>query len=258
MKHFCLLLGLYLYTHQLVLAQNEMDSTNVNTEEDSIVYIDVTPVIIKKTIEEEEVIFNNWYLDASMGTFLHSNKHCVCTDFVEYKNAINKQIEPILGNTFNLNLMYRPKKSNLIFLVGFSTSHFKDRYTEDSSNLISKNKYNYADVRIGSGYWVNRKKKVSLLVSFSFITSRLLNQMGTTLDYKDPLKEYTLVEADRSADWVLSGKLGAKIIFLTNKQMKLFIEPYSQVNFTSVLKYKAHYYQRRWGNGLNLGTIFVF
>jgi len=258
MKKSYLIFCFFYFISQSAISQKGLDSLDINLEQDSIVYIEKAPVIIQRTIEEEEVVFNNWYVDVSVGSFMHSNYHSICSNFNAYKSAMNHQFKPILGNGLGLNIMYRPERSNILFSVGVSTTHFKEKYSKDSATFKSKNKYDYVDVRIGAGYWFSRKKNISLLVAVSLVTSKLINQAGTTLDYVDPTKEYRLEEINRSADWVLSGKLGTKIIFLNNKRLKFYIEPFSQVNFTSILRYNLNYYQRRWGNGVNLGTIFVF
>lgn len=240
-------------------AKGQQDSIQV-VEEDSVVYVYEPPVVIQKTVHQKEEVYDNWFLEFSASSFIHSNKHVLCEECYPYVKRIGESIKPIFGKNVGLKIVYKSNQSKIIYSLGISYTSFAEKFehTDDSFKTVkSLNKYNYVDFKLGTGYWINRKGNISFIVNGDLIFSKLVKRAGYTFDYFELSKPITVKDANREAAWVLGGRLGFKAVFFNNKRIKIFIEPYTQVNFTSVLRYRAHYYQRRWANGLGAGIIYV-
>ena len=243
----------------IVNAQSETLSID---EEDSIVYISEAPVIINKSITHKQEVYKSWFVEVYGSLFSHENSYCTCEKLISYKTEMKKSNNSGLGNGLGFSIMNVSNKRRLVYSFGIATSSFHENFKQqkdDSSLVVSfKNKYNYLDFSLGLGYWLRRKKEyVSVLIDAKLIGSKLMLSSGNTIDYKDVYKILTNGEANRDASWVLSGLAGIKIIALNNKRIKVFAEPFTRVNFTSVLDYKKHYYQRRWAYGVSIGIIYT-
>jgi hypothetical protein len=251
------LIVLFLQSY-LLFAQK--DSDTINSDEDSIVYVYEAPLIIKKNITHKEEVYNSWFLDFFASSFSHSNVHRLCAACSDYKKEIGKSVNPVLDYGMGATITYLPEKRKILFATGLNYSSFHEnfKHQKDSTGIItSKNKYNYLDLNIGMGYWFLRKKKISFIVNGKIIISKLLLSQGNTLDYSDFSNVLSNAEAKRDANWLLSGKLGLKMIFFNDKRMKIFVEPFTRTNFTSVLSYKKNYYLMRWAKGLEFGLMYV-
>jgi hypothetical protein len=236
----------------------QSDSTSAEEEDDSVVYIYETPLIIKQTVEQKEEIYQKWFFELGGSGFKFTNDHLLCNQFTSYKNTIEQCTKPIGGYTIGGTLIYNPK--NISYSLGASYSSYLERFSKTSDSIVKGiNQYNYIDLSGNLGIWIFRKQKyVSLLVNGGVMLSRLVSSKGYTIDYVDLTKVITDKSAGRDALWVGSTKFGLKMIFLNNKPIKIFIEPYTRVNFTSVLSYKDNYYLRRWAYGVQAGVIYTF
>jgi hypothetical protein len=238
-------------------AQND----SINYDEDSIVYVYEDPVTIRKIVKYEETLYRNWFLELSGFYFKFSNFHNICEKCGEYKSAITKSLYPILSNGIGITLSNVSKNRNIVYLMGISYSSYHEifKYIEGNNLIIrTNNLYNYIDLNMGMGYWLLRKKmKVSILMNGFIISSELIRKSGYTLDYNDVRSVLDIKRANRDASLVLGGKVGFKIIVLNDQRIKLYVEPFSKVNFTSVLKYTQNYYLRRWSTGISFGIIYT-
>ena len=236
----------------------QTDSTSVEEDEDSVVYVYEDPLIIKKTIEQKEEIYQKWFFELGGSGFKFTNDHLLCNQFTSYKNTIEQCTKPIGGYTLGGTLIYNPK--NISYSLGASYSSYLERFSKTSDSIVKGiNQYNYIDLSGNLGIWIFRKQKyVSFMLSGGLMISRLINSKGYTIDYLDLTKVITDKNAGRDAEWVGSTKFGLKMIFLNNMPVKIFIEPYTRVNFTSVLSYKDNYYLRRWAYGVQAGIIYTF
>ncbi len=240
----------------------QSDSLNTENSEDSIVYLIEHPVIINKSVTHEEEVYKNWFLELNGTAFFHINSYCTCDNLITYKTEMKKSNHSRLGNGIGFNIMNISNRRRLVYSIGTSYTAFRENFKQqenDSSLVVSfKNKYSYIDLNIGVGYWILRKRKhVSIIINSKLIGSKLLLNSGSTIDYKDVYKIITNDDANRDAKFVLSGVLGIKIIALNDRRLKIFAEPFTRANFTSVLDYAKHYYQRRWASGVAFGLIFT-
>ncbi len=239
----------------------QQDSLNTGNEEDSIVYIYEPPVLINRTVTKKEEIFNHWFFELTGSVFTHSNAHRICTECSEFKSEIKKSIQPKMGHGTGANLMYMPPgKINLIYSFGISYASFHENFKHLNANAVlikSQNKYNYLDLNLGFGYWAFRKRKISFIINGKLIGSRLMLNQGNTLGYSNFSTVLDVNTTNRDANYVLSGKVGVKVLLFNNKRIKFFMEPFTRFNMTSVLKYKANYYLDRWGKGVEVGLIYV-
>ncbi len=235
-------------------------SSDVISEEDSIVYIYEKPYVVNQTITQKEDFFNHWFIQVSGSEFSYKNFHRICGECSEYKSEIKKSIHTSISYAMGVNLMYVPSKVNLVYSLGISYTSFHENFEHknDSSFIIkAKNEYNYLDLNLGLGYWIFRKRAISFMLAGELIGSKLTVSRGKTLDYTDVFKVLDNSVANRDAGWVLSGKAGIKAIFFNDRRVKFFIEPFTRFNMTSALKYKKNYYLDRWVNGLEVGLIYV-
>jgi|GEM_PF-3897726 len=235
----------------------QSDTLSSVPEEDSVVYVYEDPVIIKQTITKKEEVFQKWFLDITAAVFQYSDDHLLCSQFTGYKNIITQCTKPSGGFSAGGKLMYNSGILN--YSAGFSWTTYTEKFQYINNNINGTNKYSYVDLNSNIGMWLFRKKKyVSLMPNGGLILSRLMQDQGYTISYTDLSQVITNKAAGRDADWVGSAQAGLKIIFLNNMPVKIYIEPYTRVNFTSTLYYKENYYLRRWACGIQAGIFYTF
>ncbi|HVD98076.1 MAG TPA: hypothetical protein VNB90_07705 [Cytophagaceae bacterium] len=242
-----------------IVSYAQQDSTLA--EEDSVVYIYEDPVVVRRAITQEENIYKHWFLELYGASFLYKNRHCLCEDLANYKAELRKVAKPLPGFGFGIGLRYNPSGKKITFSAGLASSSFRESFKHSDSlsgNINRKNIYQYLDLSTGVGYWLFRKSKISLIPNVDLLLSRLLsNKDNKELDYSNPTLVLNSSDAHRDARWILGGQAALKFLFFNNRSIKLMLEPYMRMNFTSTLEYKDNYFLQRWTYGARLGLLYV-
>jgi hypothetical protein len=230
-------------------------SDTTSNAEDSIIYVYEEPLVVKQTVQKQEVIFNRWFLEMGVGLYNYSTYNYLCNNFADYESRIKSVDKPTWSNTGFVRVRYLIKKNTFVSF-GLSAAQKNESFNVAGAAIHSNNYYRYIDLRWGAGYWWGRQHKhISVMMSVEILTSKLVEKYGYTINYLSPYSTISLKEAGRDSQYLVSGRAGVKVIFFNNRRYKFFVEPYSQANINSTLKYKDNYFLQYWIKGVEVGFM---
>ncbi len=244
---------LFCFSTSLVNAQTpSAGSTQYDT-----LYVQQSPVVHKRNTvirTEQQVKF---YLSGYASLFKNYNYYIPCEGWENRLNLYKGTIDPALSYAIGLNLAYAPHKFVLTGGIDFAQIREKFNYTDESGNSFSNtNQYNYLDVNLTGGYWMNRTNNwLSLIMSGGVSYNYLLGEKGNIIDVNNVNEVISVSSSEKLRPNQFSITASCKFIFKPQSRIKYTVEPYYMGSIATITQAKYPYQQYYNRVGLRFGLM---